>query len=115
MNRRTTTAFVVLGIGAWVSATGGTDGASAEFPAFVLLAACALLFASRRGTVAILALISILSVWNNWSQSSAGATAREIGAAAMFVALIVIVVFGVLIDLVVNLVWRSARSLPPGA
>jgi hypothetical protein len=115
MNRRPSIAFVVLGVGALVAATGGTDGASAEFPAFVLLAGCGLLFASRSGTVVLLALISILSAWNNWSQSSAGATAREVGSAALFILLIAIVMFGVLLDLVLNLVWRSTRSLPPGA
>lgn len=115
MNRRTSTAFAVLGVGALVAATGGGDGARAEFPAFVLVAACALLFTSRRGTWGLVALISALSVWNNWSQSSAGATAREIGSALLFILLIAVVVFGVLLDLVVNLVWRSTRSLPPGA
>ena len=115
MNRRTSTAFVVLGVGAFVAATGGADGAQAEFPAFVLLAACALLFTSREGACALLALISVLSVWNNWSQSSAGATAREIGSAATFILLIGIVVVGVLLDLVLNLALRSTRSLPPGA
>jgi hypothetical protein len=61
------------------------------------------------------AVISVLSIWNNWSQSSAGATAREIGSAVLFILLIALVVVGVLIDLVLNLAWRSTRSLPPGA
>ena len=115
MSRRTTLPFVVLGVGALVCATSGTDGATAEFPAFVLLAACALVFASRAGTVLLLAMISVLSIWNNSDISSAGSTAREIGSAALFIVLIALVVFGVALDLVINLVWRSTRSLPPGA
>jgi hypothetical protein len=115
MTRRTSVAFAVLLVGAMVAATGGADGGPAELPAFLLLAGAALFFASRKGTFVILTVISILSVWNNYDQSSAGPTAREIGAALLFFLLVGVVVVGAAIDLVLGLVWRSTRSLPPGA
>jgi hypothetical protein len=115
MSRRAPTAFFVLAVGAVVSASGGADGAPAEFPAFVALAAGALFFTSRKGALTILALISILSAWNNYDQSSVGLTAREIGSALLSILLIAIVVVGISVDVVLRLVWRSTRSLPPGA
>jgi hypothetical protein len=115
MGRRTATALAVFAVGSVISVWGGTDGKPAEFPAFALLAVCAFVFMSRTGTLITFAVIAILSASNNYSQSSEGITAREIGSFMLLFLLIAIVVIGAVVDLVLRLTWRSTRSLPPGA
>jgi hypothetical protein len=112
--RRSATALAVLGVGAAVSLSGGAAGVFAEFPAFAFLSLCAFFFASRGGTIVLVAVMAALSVLTNQDVStSSGPTGREIGLGILFVLLFLIAVAGVVLDLVVGLVWRSAHSRSP--
>jgi hypothetical protein len=110
--RRATTAVAVLGVGAAVSLTGGPAGFFAEFPAFALVSLCAFFFSSRPGVVVVVTVMTALSLLSNHDISTAsGPTGRAIGFGVAFVLLGLVAVVGVVVDLVVGFVWRSAR--PP--
>jgi uncharacterized membrane protein len=109
--RRSTTALAVVGVGAIVSLTGGTGGVFAELPAFVFVSVCAYFFVSRAGAIALVVVMAVLSILTNHDvSSSAGPTGREIGFGLVFMLLSAIAVLGVVLDIVLRVASRSARS-----
>ncbi len=111
---RRTTALVVLAIGALVSLTAGGAAAFPEFVSFLVVALCAAFFLSRAGALALALAMAALAVSSNRDlAASPGPTGREIGTGVLILLLFAVAVLGIMVDLVVGLVWRSARRGPP--
>jgi hypothetical protein len=112
-SRRQATALAVLAIGALASLSIDPTGVMLEFPAFAFVALCAFFFLSRAGALVLAAGMAGLTVWSNYDISTSTSSTASLGFIALFFLLFVVAVVGVVLDLVIGLLWRSAHWRSP--
>jgi hypothetical protein len=111
-----TTAIIVVALGVPASLSAPSGSALAELTAFALVAACAVLFLSRVGTLVLALGMTVLAVWGNYDISAvplSHPTGAALGTAAFLFLLFIVAVVGIGVDLTARLVWIALHWEPP--